>query len=1026
MKKQNIKPNDIKELTFNSFKNTMLLVFLLILLPIYKLIAQDAETYTDEDTISSITSDKYKKNPAQYLKYLDSTKIPNGILIDRTIFRSDMGLFNGKSKVKTCDYYIWKRLYNSLKYSYNDTGYFPPVNIVREIAISMIRSDDQLVPIAIINMKYSKIMKKALTSKALNESDTCLIVERTADKIYRTKQICAATTFDHVLHGPEIKFLISPMFIFLNDTTEKIKGIDIDFGDGNGFIKTQLNEPISVNYGSTSKYIIAKIKITYSSTDSTGKKDKNRYTHFTFLYSGTDAVPEPATISKKSSLKSTPKIPDKNIYLINGDTNGASGDVWSLEKVWHHCWWANFGLNVNCDSPQTTYYNDQTVITDCYNPSYTFKFDGSPSQLDLNWTRTPGNYDIEANILWGSGNSSGMLRKSIIISDAFDPDNMRNYYCTHQEFDPDSKKFDPRGLYQILNGDKSAWSTDNGATLAQDLTALGYDIVFLNYKSGDGDIPANAQSFEGLLDWLNNNLRDNQTEEFILVGPSMGGIITRYCLTSMENSGKEHHVKMWFSFDSPQEGASIPLGLQYGVNYLQNRTIVNWMSNGSLNSSLGALRSPAARQMLIQQYEYANPEPKDGTPTLKSRYDYTAGNDIYSNFYSTLRQKGYPLYSKNIAISNGGTMLLYPDASDNMILDYHSDGVAWTRGFELNANGYRQSSDASSSNKIFHGNFVDGASNDYDIYLTSGAIPFDNAPGGYNTSLYTFNHTSNDHQPHCDGKVWCEKATFMPTVSAFGIVPTNDNVHKTWQDINLSETPFDFIYGTSYGDCEEHVRVSDNTSIWLKKYIADERKNIQKPYPHTTPYTETESKPSLITASQSIILGGVSGSNFVIKSGADVKVIAPSITFEPGFKVESGAKFYASTGSVVNGSQKSAIITPSKPPVSYLEPSPYNNKVYDYSENNLPTLIADDKFIYQSAFTIYPNPVSNQLIIEYIGQWIGETNVQVRNIMGQSVAFKVYQTTYRQSLDLSNVPSGIYLVSITNGNKTYFNKIIKK
>ena len=95
----------------------------------------------------------------------------------------------------------------------------------------MIRSDDQLVPIGIINMKYSKIVKKALSSKALTETDTCLVIQKAADKIYRTKQICAATTFDHVLHLTEIKFLISPMFIFLNDTTEKIKGIDIDFGD---------------------------------------------------------------------------------------------------------------------------------------------------------------------------------------------------------------------------------------------------------------------------------------------------------------------------------------------------------------------------------------------------------------------------------------------------------------------------------------------------------------------------------------------------------------------------------------------------------------------------------------------------------------------------------------------------------------------------------------------------------------------------------------------------------------------------
>ena len=134
MKTQDFKLNDLKESSCTSFKNTILLVFLMMLLPISKLIAQDAETYFDEDTVSCITAYKYIINPTGYLKYIDSTKIPNGILIDRTIFRSDIGLFNGKSKVKTCDYYIWKRLYNSLKYSYNDTGYFPPVNLVRETA----------------------------------------------------------------------------------------------------------------------------------------------------------------------------------------------------------------------------------------------------------------------------------------------------------------------------------------------------------------------------------------------------------------------------------------------------------------------------------------------------------------------------------------------------------------------------------------------------------------------------------------------------------------------------------------------------------------------------------------------------------------------------------------------------------------------------------------------------------------------------------------------------------------------------
>lgn len=1021
MGKLNLKNKMFKETIVCFYKRIISMI--LLTSAITCLMAQNSTSNNDEDSVSYIKSEKYKINPIRYLKYIDKSIMPNNILIDRTIFRTDIGLFNGKSKVKTCDYYIWKRLYNSLKYSCNDSNYYPPVNIVRETAISMANSENHMVPIGIINMKYSKVSKNAIESGLLKETDSCMLVEKTNADIFSSKQICAATTFDHVLHGPDVKFLISPMFIFLNDTTEKIKGISIDFGDGKGFINTLLNEPFVVNFGHVSKYIIAKIKITYSNSNRADKKDKTRFAHFTFLYSGTDAVPEPGIVSKKSNLKSTPPTPDKTIYLISGSTEGATGDIWRLTQTIHDCWWVANGLWRDCHPPQTNHY---------YDPYFLYPTGTKPDTYEYSWERIPeegGNYDIEANILWGSGNSSGMLRKSIIISDAFDPGNTRNYYATHMEFDTDPYKFDPRGLYQILNGDKSAWTdvSDNGATLAQDLIRLGYDIVFVNYKSGDGDIPENAKRLEGFLDYMNKYYRDNQTEEFILMGPSMGGIITRYCLTSMEQYSppKEHHVKLWFSFDSPQEGASIPLGLQYGVNYLQNRTIINWMSSGSLSSSLGSLNSLAAQQMLIQHFEYANPEPKDNTRPKQSVYNYTSGNTAFSNFYSILRQKGYPRYSKNIAISNGGTQLLYPDESDNVILEFHSDGVALTRGSEVNATGYRQSNDASTSHQIFHGNFVDGLVNDYDINLTSGAIGFDNAPGGYNTSLYTFNYTSNDRSSHSDGKEWRRKATFMPTVTAFGIVPTNDNVHKTWQDISPSETPFDDFKGTSTDKNEEHVRVSANTSKWLKDYLEIQRKNIQKPYPRTTTYAETESKPCMYTATQSITLGGESGSSFVIKSGADINVIAPSITFKPGFTVERGATLHATPATVINGSQKSAPEISAKPPVSYLQPSPYNNKVYDYSEYDLPKLV-DNNMDNQTLFTIYPNPVVNFLIIEYSGLWEGDTKVKISSIMGQTLISMVYRSTFKQSVDLSNLPSGLYLVTIATGNQTSCFKIVKK
>jgi hypothetical protein len=531
--------------------------------------------------------------------------------------------------------------------------------------------------------------------------------------------------------------------------------------------------------------------------------------------------------------------------------------------------------------------------------------------------------------------------------------------------------------------------------------------------------------FQVFLDYLNQNFRDNQTEELILVGPSMGGIITRLALDSLESIGHEPHVKMWFSFDSPQEGANISLGLQYGVNYLQNRPIIDILSNGALDVALASLSSLAAQQMLIDYYGYNNPELNES----QANWAFSAGNTTQAAFYNTLRNtKKYPLYSKNIAISNGGTGLLYPDASPNLILDFHKNGQFGTRVFQADASGYRQYTDANASHELFYGHFVDGVDNDYTLNLT-GAIAYDNAPGGYTATLYTFNmgtgsdgkHT-NDHWGSC-GNVWNQKSTFMPTVSAFGIIPTADNVHKTWDQIDVSETPFDYIHGMTYYGNEEHVRVTDRTSDWLQGYLVDQRAAIQKPFPRSTPYTETESMPCLYTATSSATFGGVSGCIFTIKSGADVKVAAPSIKFKPGFKVENGAHLSAKCGTVVNGSAKAAFenINPS---VTYLIPSPYNSKIYDYSEKDgNVTEIVSLKII--NDIHIYPNPARNMVNIEYKSTGNEKMLVGIKNIFGQTIKYCVFSTSQGiKRLDVSSFAKGIYIIKVDCGNKSLTQKLI--
>ena len=64
-------------------------------------------------------------NPKQYLSKLDSSKVPNGILIDRAgNFKPHLLKLNGQNKVTTCDFTLWFQAYDALKYAAYDTANF--------------------------------------------------------------------------------------------------------------------------------------------------------------------------------------------------------------------------------------------------------------------------------------------------------------------------------------------------------------------------------------------------------------------------------------------------------------------------------------------------------------------------------------------------------------------------------------------------------------------------------------------------------------------------------------------------------------------------------------------------------------------------------------------------------------------------------------------------------------------------------------------------------------------------------------
>ncbi|MCB0733184.1 MAG: T9SS type A sorting domain-containing protein [Bacteroidetes bacterium] len=211
------------------------------------------------------------------------------------------------------------------------------------------------------------------------------------------------------------------------------------------------------------------------------------------------------------------------------------------------------------------------------------------------------------------GNDCKIIKPAIIV-DGFDP-------------------LDRRDFEDIRNTVNYVDFNTVEKNLVYDLQNKGYDVIILNFpilgsdaiqgraeikqykddgsfdrfvnkagRDGGADyIQRNAFLTVKLIQMVNQMLADNESdEELVVIGPSMGGLITRYALAYMEKQhalgvpNMDHNTRLWLSFDSPHNGANIPLSTQLFVDYEGG-----FFGNQEVAQMFGTrLRSVAARQML--------------------------------------------------------------------------------------------------------------------------------------------------------------------------------------------------------------------------------------------------------------------------------------------------------------------------------------------------------------------------------------------------------------------------------------------
>jgi hypothetical protein len=262
-------------------------------------------------------------------------------------------------------------------------------------------------------------------------------------------------------------------------------------------------------------------------------------------------------------------------------------------------------------------------------------------------------------------------------------------------------------------------------------------------------------------------------------------------------------VRTFVSFDSPQTGADIPLGVQYWLWYFadQSADAAAW---------LAALDSPAARQLLV--YHHTDPPGTSGQ-----------ADPLRAQMLAELVAIGdYPTQPRKVAVANGS------GARAGQGFNPGAQIIRWEyTSFLVDITGNVWAVADNASQVIFHGMI------DYiflppdEIYVSAaGTRPFDSAPGGWRNTMAQLDASDPGygdivalHPNHC----------FIPSVSSLALA-TDDLFYDIAGDPDiLTRTPFDAVYFPA--ENQEHVEINAQNKPWFIAEIEQGAGGVAEPAP---------------------------------------------------------------------------------------------------------------------------------------------------------------------------------------------------
>lgn len=400
---------------------------------------------------------------------------------------------------------------------------------------------------------------------------------------------------------------------------------------------------------------------------------------------------------------------------------------------------------------------------------------------------------------------------------------------------------------------------DQGAPkrLGEELRAAGNDIIILDFPDANGAeyIQRNAFVLIQLIQNVNDDLRSRgNSEKLTVIGPSMGGLVSRYALAFMEqkfndvsdpntyqNPRWNHNTRLWLSFDSPQLGANIPIGDQQWLLYYAEIFEVE-----AAKQNLANLDNAASKEMLVHHYRSTSHD-VSGTPGFRDR------------FQAEVDALGMPAQLRRIAVVNGSIGGIRQDWRDN---SRKANGCDKAFTFEVRLGTVRLfylkfltipslqrvklsdsrvffSPDYGQTCLTFNGSGYTKSSRREFTNGRSGSIGYDVAPGSWRATqadIASAGTATNAgiqgffanlflgglNKPSQTSRFYdvVEEHCFIPTVSALALTNPNRDLGQNLSGIDLvcsGETPFDSYFAPTQN--EEHITVTAANAAYIKDEI---------------------------------------------------------------------------------------------------------------------------------------------------------------------------------------------------------------